>query len=214
MSALRTAWAQARGDRQARCRAVVERAGVPQVSTVEHDHRTSGLTGCGGEHAGWHRAHDAYQYIEVLSHSLAQHTVQSGPEETLPARPRGRRLRVGMQQRRPRRPSHAAGRAVPHTCHTPGASTVSDGNSRVQDPSHQRTRQPCSRPGRDTDLPSWDYGAASLYQASPRAGPTVALERAGPPGYIGETPRNWAGQRCRSKPQSWSNEASTGTLTQ
>jgi hypothetical protein len=43
--------------------------------------------------------------------------------------------------------------AVPHTCHTPGAFTVSDGKSRMKRPSNQRIRQSCSRRFRVTDLP-------------------------------------------------------------
>jgi len=33
---------------------------------------------------------------------------------------------------------------VPHTCHTPGVSTVSSGNSRIKRSSYQRVRQSCS----------------------------------------------------------------------
>jgi hypothetical protein len=49
---------------------------------------------------------------------------------------------------------------VSHTCHTPGASTVSDSNSRVKRPIHQRIRWSCSRLFRDPDLPSWGSSSA------------------------------------------------------
>ena len=55
---------------------------------------------------------------------------------------------------------------VPHTCHTPGASTVSSGNSRAQRPSHQRIRKCCSVPFR---LPIFQAGAALVPSEHPRA---------------------------------------------